>query len=157
MFEKYFIAGLCWTHVIPARRRPSFPSWSWTGWSGGAADICIEQDRLLQSYERDVDDGQLRYYDESQNGQLHDWKQCLDGLSTSIPYDLFEPVLHIEANTVDLRFELIEERQDWFSTFESCRGKASSPLLAVFHSNSGQYPSSAYIKEPEGCIKFMHH
>ncbi|KAI1119832.1 ankyrin repeat-containing domain protein [Nemania abortiva] len=29
-----FINGLCWRLQQPARRRPGFPSWSWTGWQG---------------------------------------------------------------------------------------------------------------------------
>ncbi|KAM0194730.1 hypothetical protein ACHAPI_007027 [Fusarium lateritium] len=29
-----FLNGLCWRLQEPAQRRPSFPSWSWTGWQG---------------------------------------------------------------------------------------------------------------------------
>lgn len=28
-----FLAGLCWQPMSSGRRRPEFPSWSWTGWS----------------------------------------------------------------------------------------------------------------------------
>jgi hypothetical protein len=38
-----FIVGLCWELKISAKRRPGFPSWSWTGWHSvvkwGASDI----------------------------------------------------------------------------------------------------------------------
>jgi hypothetical protein len=27
-----FLSGLCWETLIPGRRRPGFPSWSWAGW-----------------------------------------------------------------------------------------------------------------------------
>jgi hypothetical protein len=32
--EEGFVRGLCWQLSRPRRRRPGFPSWSWTGWVG---------------------------------------------------------------------------------------------------------------------------
>jgi hypothetical protein len=36
--EKSFIQGLSWYHKNPGERRPEFPSWSWTGWTGQLAN-----------------------------------------------------------------------------------------------------------------------
>jgi hypothetical protein len=36
--EHSFIQGLSWYHRNVGERRPGFPSWSWTGWTGQLAD-----------------------------------------------------------------------------------------------------------------------
>jgi len=33
-WQDLFVSGLIWASTQPSKRRPSFPSWSWVGWSG---------------------------------------------------------------------------------------------------------------------------
>lgn len=45
--EYSFIQGLSWYHKTVGERRPEFPSWSWTGWTGELADQIMLDPRSI--------------------------------------------------------------------------------------------------------------
>lgn len=116
-----FILGLCWKHASPATRRPSFPSWSWAGWSCAVSfkekfapcEPYESQGRWAQSTEIDV-------AIELESGAELAWKEFEDrGMKQKTAP--FSHVLLLDAWTIPakLKYYVNGRRDKWITGIES--------------------------------------
>ncbi|OAP59600.1 hypothetical protein AYL99_06898 [Fonsecaea erecta] len=100
-----FINGLCWTLERPARRRPDFPSWSWTGWQGVVSRMSWTPG-VHKAYGLDLD---VSIGPRDQDGPLVPWNRYYEQLRTAdeSSKDLWtgqSHILEITASAVTVRF-----------------------------------------------------
>jgi hypothetical protein len=97
-----FIYGLCWHLTEPGQRRPGFPSWSWTGWSG----IITAEDRIWLSNTNSLLIPDV--WIETAGGQLVSWPKAkqIDLLSKSHSLTRY---IHVEGWIFCLRFEFLSQ------------------------------------------------
>jgi len=102
-----FINGLAWLSKRPAKRRPGFPSWSWTGWEGGVVRGRLSGINLISfSYGFDVDLSIVL-----PDGSAEGWNEYYDRLRVSHSDETRSDVyfeqnlgLEITADVVTVRF-----------------------------------------------------
>jgi hypothetical protein len=88
-----FIRGLSWYHLIPGKRRPEFPSWSWAGWVGQLKERFMCRDKCP------VGTTILRF--ETEDGiieNLPKWDHWLEFLSKKPTNNV--KILHIQGWTL---------------------------------------------------------
>ncbi|KAF1843154.1 HET-domain-containing protein [Cucurbitaria berberidis CBS 394.84] len=93
-----FVAGLCWQSAGPGRRRPQFPSWSWTGWTCSVLSNSPEYNTWVE-----IPQLKTRISIQSPNEDQLDFESFFERYiqrSNSFPSS---PYIHIEAWTIDLR------------------------------------------------------
>jgi Heterokaryon incompatibility protein (HET) len=96
-----FISGLCWKSLIPGRRRPGFPSWSWAGWKDTHAVSPQSREYIVGVKLASQSDIQVSLF---HNGRLRPWhavwKDTYD--PNAVPRDLPKHI-YINAWTTDVR------------------------------------------------------
>ncbi|KAI0454907.1 hypothetical protein F5B21DRAFT_223929 [Xylaria acuta] len=75
-----FINGLCWRLQQPARRRPGFPSWPWTGWQGAVKNMHSFAPFVRHAYRSDID---VSIAPCDQDGSAVPWNHYYDQLRTA--------------------------------------------------------------------------
>jgi hypothetical protein len=110
-----FLAGLCWTLIVPSRRRSGFPSWCWTGWHSAIK---------FRPLPNPCDDYKIRL--KTTDGKLIDWDEAQDLIAQGDSRDL-STTIGLEAWTFQMRFR----HQD--GEFYIDGDWASQPLVNTVH------------------------
>jgi hypothetical protein len=98
--EEGFVQGLCWRMTPKAARRPTFPSWSWTGWRGNVLGYMRDYEiGFKQPYEIDVAvelvDGSVL--------SLQAYEELLAAPRSTTLAPTISPFLHLDAWAIQVR------------------------------------------------------
>ena len=94
-----FARSLLWASDSPSIRRSGFPSWSWTGWLG-----CISSSAWHETYPSDLQ-LEVNFWIELQDGSIIVFENFYNGIKLRQTFSRFSYFLHIEAWTIQMRFE----------------------------------------------------
>ncbi|RSL91434.1 hypothetical protein CEP52_014257 [Fusarium oligoseptatum] len=117
-----FVNGLCWHLQQPARRRPDFPSWSWTGWQGRIKRMDPYMPYIMQFFGFNIDVSIMPRYGDGRIGSTVPWNRYFDQLRTAddSSKDLWSGqnhILEIMASAATVRFrrpaEAFEVPGEW--------------------------------------------
>jgi len=94
VLEHSFTQGLSWYHKNPGERRPEFPSWSWTGWTGLLADEVLLEGWFPGPYEISI---RLEYENEiiEDFPRENEWQNFLSKIAS-----IRVKFLHIEGQAL---------------------------------------------------------
>jgi hypothetical protein len=112
-----FAAGLCWSLRTRALRRAEFPSWSWTGWIGVVEGLDERHSPFLGQYYSgylSLKGAGINIWVQLANGNMVEW-QSFKPMLDSHP-SAFSHSLHIEAATLELKFEKV--RAEFYAQFK---------------------------------------
>ena len=138
-----FARGLCWRNTCPGKRRPSYPTWSWAGWTTPLLGRIPEYDHGLRLLPED----KPRIFAEDANGSLLNLDDpSAYNRAVGAPPDTMSHFIHIEAWTVPLNVQWRAEdldlkrhllpRYHWnffgnFVVFEDGRDTVHAPFYSL--------------------------
>ncbi|RSL61345.1 hypothetical protein CEP53_005146 [Fusarium sp. AF-6] len=110
-----FVNGLCWHLQQPARRRPDFPSWSWTGWQGRIKRMDPYMPYIMQSFGFNIDVSIMPRYGDGRVGSTVPWSRYFDQLRTAddSSKDLWSGQNHVLEITASAATVRIRRAEAW--------------------------------------------
>ncbi|RTE83477.1 hypothetical protein BHE90_001907 [Fusarium euwallaceae] len=110
-----FVNGLCWHLQQPARRRPDFPSWSWTGWQGRIRRVDSDMPYITQSFGFNIDVSIVPRCGDGRVGSAVPWNRYFDQLRTAddSSKDLWSGQNHVLEITASAATVRIRRAEAW--------------------------------------------